>query len=80
MKSTGGSEARFALKFSGQSCMISITFLYHCKYCMPPVDILVQVVRRIFVTKVVFNPLSPNSDPHPISPNKITLSDQTDRS
>ena len=27
MKSTGGSEARFALKFSGQSGMICITFI-----------------------------------------------------
>ena len=71
MKSTGGGEARFALKFSGQSCMISIT--YHCKYCTPPVDILVKAVCRIFVTKVVFNPLSPNSDPHPISPNNNTV-------
>ena len=27
MKSTGGSEARFELKFSGQSGMICITFI-----------------------------------------------------
>ena len=27
MNSTGGGEARFALKFSGQSWMISITFI-----------------------------------------------------
>ena len=58
MESTGGSEARLALKFSGQSGMICITFISLQNTVIiilyATIDIVVQAVCRIFVTKVFF--------------------------